>query len=257
MKLKNLFTVSLLTAALAVLPIPIAAQAGQPNQLFTLAALYDLDSTSYIYCTTTGERGFLDPPRNNQIRVTSSTTTLAATVALTSPFATVGVGDFVYVVVNGVPEERVVVARASADSLTMNAALSATMTNVQFGWRDRTCGVEAANGWFPVNPFTGVSISLMVSQIVVTGQIEFKIQCRDSGVDAQAVDVYAEGMSIYRTGGYNAAQVDNDDIIIHNGVKLFHECRVGMLIDSADDGDDLTTNGEQVTIKVKLTGSIQ
>jgi len=251
----------LLALLLALLPShPLPAQVNETEIEIPLASLYDLDSTSYIYCVTTGENGqVLNPSTNNGIRVTSTTTALAAATASTSPFSAVAVGDEITVITPsgpgglGIPETRVVTVRTDANNITMNAAFTAEVTNVQFSWRDRTCGTAATSGWFPVSTYRGVSVSLQVTQIVVTGHIDFKVQCRQTGVDNTPVDVYAEGMSNYRTGGYDAAQVDNDLIIIHNGVVLFNQCRVGMLIHTADDGDDLTTNAEQVTVKLLLT----
>lgn len=254
-------TVTLRRLAVVVLALlPCAASSQIEEREIPLASLYDLDSTSYIYCVTTGANGqVLNNGTNNFVRVTSSTTTLAAVTALTSPFTSVAVGDEVTVVVSGIARTRVITAKASDDSVTMNAGFvdatgtAVNVTNVQFTYRDRTCGTAATDGWFPVSTYRGANVSLQVTQISVTGQIEFIIQCRKSGVDDSPIDVYAEGMTAYRPGGYNAAQVDNDEIILHNGVVLFNMCRVGMLIDSADDGSDTGVDAEQVTVKLLLS----
>jgi hypothetical protein len=261
----------LLAAALALGLPPPPAQAQNPAyREIPLATLYDLDATSYTYLWTTGEQGYIlgrDRAIATRITTSGSSTTVAAVTASSGPFDLVAAGDEICFLLpqgsgpspaaGNVRTCRKVTARASADSITVNAAVDIGTNStggVPFTFRTFATGTAAGSGWFPVSSYTGVSVQLMVSQISVTGQIEFKIQCRGGGVDNAPVDVYAEGMTQYRTGGYNAAQVDNDTIIVHNGVVLFSECRVGALIDSADDGSDTGADAEQVSVKLILSG---
>lgn len=238
--------------ALAILsPHMLWAQSGPP--LLPIVSLYDLDATTATYCVTAGEQGRVWAPGTvGSARVTTSTTAVAAVTAGDEPFSAVAVGDELEFRNAGVVEYRVVTAVTDADNVTINAALTADLTNVQFRWRDRTCGTGATNGWFPVSGQSFLTVFLQVTQISVTGQIEFKVQCRGSGVDATPIEVYSPLTSNYRTGGYDAAQVDNDAIGIDLRLIQATDCRVGMYIDSADDGSDTGADAEQVTVKVAV-----
>lgn len=102
-------------------------------------------------------------------------------------------------------------------------------------------------GKFGVSRFTRFNVQVSVSQIVVTGGIEARLLCRIAGNGPwqQIRPVLADGtvtpsyVTLSAVGAWNA-EVQGP----------WHSCRVEAQIDSADDGDDLTTNAEKMNIKV-------
>ena len=98
LKLKK---IALLLLALVACAPFARAQAGGGTVDITLQALYDLDSTSYTYCRTTGQGGQVlssGTPENILVTTSGSSTTVAAVTASSAPFARVAVGDFIYFV---------------------------------------------------------------------------------------------------------------------------------------------------------------
>ena len=254
--MRNKLTALLLVALLAFAPSAPAQQAA--DKLLPLATLYDLDSTSYIFCSTLGQGGTADGDWigvRKLLTTSGSSTTITALNAADDPFTVVAAGDEITFIVQGVEYQRVIITNADDDTITVDTAINLSVTpdgGAYWRYRTRSCGTAATDGWFSVAQYPFASVTLELNQVNVTGHLEFKVQCRHFGSDNQPVDVYAEGMANYRSGGYDAAQADNDTIIVHNGFPVFESCRVGMLIDTADDGGDTGSNAEQVTIRAKL-----
>ena len=164
----------LLTWAVASLPTtPLRAQTN--NTLRRNVALhYDLDSTAGIACS-------FAPGRPIPIAVTAAaSTTLAATTASTSPFEIAAVGDAVEINTGNISTggERIrrwITARASADSVTVDA--TTTVTGRTFTLFERNCGTTATSGMIPVRSRSIATLSIAIEQINVTaGGIAFKIE---------------------------------------------------------------------------------
>jgi hypothetical protein len=248
----------LIRLALALwLAMSVPAQAQQTWVEFPLFSTYDLDSTSYIYCVTAGERGqVLNAGSNNGVRISVTSTAATATVASSAPFAAVDVGDEITIITPsganaGLPQYKLVTARADANNITLDSALTADVTNVQFSWRDRTCGTGATNGWFPVHGFGVIKASFIVTQISVgANSVDMKVECRDSQVGADPTVIYGPGLSNYRSGGYTAAN-QNDAVV---ELYPWSECRMGLRINTADDGSDTGADAEKLSGKVVLSG---
>lgn len=102
-------------------------------------------------------------------------------------------------------------------------------------------------GKFSVSRFARFNVNVYVSQISVTGGIESRLLCRVSGDGnwQQVKPTLADGtvtpsyVTLSAVGGWYA-EVQGP----------FKDCRVAMQINSADDGNDLTTNLEKVNIRV-------
>jgi len=226
-----------------------------------LVTMYDLDSTVPIYCATTGVSGVLSPGHpmpEKVLTVGSSTTITAVAPATTAPFTLVAAGDYLEFVIKGVKYYRVVMTRTSADEVVVDTAidLSAIATGYPFTYRVRACGTTIADGWFPVAGYKGLTALLQIGQMVLTapGYIDFYVQCRAMGADNDPIDIYSPNTILtYRVGGYTAVQTQNDAVAVDLTFGNFAECRVGSMINGADDAaGDAAANMEQITTKAIL-----
>lgn len=164
----------LLTWAVASLPTaPIFAQSNDTIRR-NVVLQYDLDSTTGISCA-------YNTPRPIRIPVSAAaSTTLAATTASTSPFALASVGDAVEyntasTTTGGIRTRRWITAKASADSVTIDA--STTVTAQNFWLYIRTCGTAATNGLIPVTSGNVAILAIAIEQMSVnTGGIGFRVE---------------------------------------------------------------------------------
>lgn len=205
----------LIAAALALLlslaPFQtVYAQQGagaSERTVVTLARKYNLASTSYIYvaygdASSTASAnyplsGVLGPGTVKSVPVSTSgsSTTVAAVTASTEPFVGIAVDDLLLFVANdttstlpmaGIEFERVVTARASSDSVTVDAAIDLTATTTGpgvGGWRFRykkfRTGTGATNGWFDVSKFSSFQLQWDVLTLNAT-DITADLECRSS-----------------------------------------------------------------------------
>lgn len=222
---------------LAVLPVAAAADEAYSRPIM---AKYDLDSTTEVNCVFNAH-----PSAGPGLIETSGSSTTVTAVGTAQPFADVAVND--QLVVTGPIGQfvRTVVARASATSITVDAAVDLSAGDgYSFLYRKLDC---TGGGWFDVTAMEGVTVQVDIQQVVATGGIDVRLECVASGNVSSARQVYplltppaagptylnfptatASGVSIGITGAYS-------------------KCRLGLKIGSADDGDDQTTNREQVT----------
>lgn len=190
--------------SLALLLFPVLASAQPiPNEIHSwpLAVQYNVQAASpaYIYCRTEGvaRTGNDDNRRFTLAPITAAanSTTLAAVTGGTQPFANVAVGDIIYLqdpnqATKGQTLEKVVTARASADSITISSVISVltTFTGNSFEFRKRQCGTTAAFGWFPVEGYRPVKFSVAPNSIAATS-VDIRVECRENGEDAQPYPV--------------------------------------------------------------------
>lgn len=220
---------------LGLLITPNASAQNLSSDNVFLAALWDADSGSYTYCRTLGiNNQAADRHKQSGNNVRLSTSGSSTTVTGTNAFANIAVGDLLIVNDAGVLLYRTVVARASANSITVGVALD--ITSATFEWRKRECGTADTSGAFPVSGFHSLTFQIILSQEVSTST-DYQIECRVFGP--------ATTWSIV-TGPTNDTSTFNDVFATDLG---FDECRVGVRVNT-DDGDDLTTNAEQFTILV-------
>lgn len=217
---------------------------------------YDLDASSNTYCVyqtesaVTAGRGttaFGPGDQVTQLVTTSgaSTTVSAVSTSTTDPFATVAVGDMIQFIgadVPGVTNPRFseVTARASADSITVDTAVTLPAAGVNFRYWARACGTAATDGWFPIGQNVVSTIGVQVTQMNVTaGGITYQVECRQN-------ETFAVG-GIIDTGNITVAStVANNPHFTHIEAK-FSSCRVGLLL-GTDDGGDTGANAERVYI---------
>jgi hypothetical protein len=272
----------------AALPTIAAAQGPRDVTQIPLAINYDLDSATFVYpvsqgilITTPGAtaraEGVLSTiPGAAQARIATSgaSTTVAALTAGTNPFSAVQVGDFIRArtVSNPRPDVRdavegqqspwlLVVARASADSITVNQTVNFT-GGVAWEWRRAYVGGNTGYGWVPVRPFDKFQFILLPTTVTTdTAGMNFRIECRADlpGIDTGSAAVvypykvqddgngsfgpHCDGLWLQANADHSC--IASDAVIAISGeigVTLptdgWSECRLGIRINTADDGAD-------------------
>lgn len=221
--------------ALGALAVPVHAQNLSADEIY-LYGRRDLDATSYEYCRFVGLNGSAID-RAIPGRVLLAAAAGSTTVTGTNAFANVAAGDMLEINVAGATLYRIVDARASADSITVDAALSAAAVTARpFSYRKAQCGTADTSGAFPVAGAHSFTVQVILSQ-EVSASTDYQIECRVAGP--------AAAWSIVN-GPNNDTSTFND---IWSTDLPFSECRLGVKVNT-DDGDDLTTNRELFTVTV-------
>jgi hypothetical protein len=227
-------------ASMFCLVPPVVANDIGLSGTYPLAVDYDLDSTTYTAVCYTGRMGrVLDDwiPGNARITTSSSTTTTTSLTSSTSAFQAVEQYDALLVMQNGLPLRRYVSAAASVDSITVNSAwdLSDLTAGYRYSYRNFTTGTAAESCWIPVAGYKSFTVQFIIDQMVVTGGIDFKLECR--------MEAAISSPSVIFSNNYTAA--DSDGYSVQN--NEWDQCRVMVKIGTSDDGGDLTTNAEKVS----------
>lgn len=243
--MKNVYKklLAVLLSALTLLPETAVAQpATGTTGVIVLASDYDLDSTTYVGCETVGPAildlpGFTGP---SKVSTSGSSTTVARQTSTDAPpFDNVAVGDELIFQYQGTRYMRYVSARADNTSITVNAAIDLS-NGSGFYFRKRTCG--ASSGWVPVDGFARAQFDVAIDQLNVTGGIDVKVECRNRGSVTSPTIVATTNIttatSATNTSNPWSAAVSSN----------FEQCRAAFKIGSADDGGDLTTNAEKVSV---------
>lgn len=235
--MKNLIA----TLILALIAAPVAPQGFSADRA-VLAAVYDLDSASYIYCATRGINGTTtdrnkNPPQGAHLIDAAAGSTTVTSDGSRSSFNNVLVGDILFINRAGVTLERVVMTKADANSITVNAALNAAATvDATFTFRTLSCGTTDTSGAFPVQGFHSFTIQVILAQ-ENSASTDYQVECRNFG----------PGMAWSIVNGpNNDTGVFNDIFATDLG---FSECRVGAKVNT-DDGADTGAAAEQLTIIV-------
>ena len=236
--MKKLSPLAVLLAAAVLLGLASSSQAGPAR---TLLWQYNLNSTTEIFCG-------LGPEFDGSNRVTASASTTVTAVS-GSPFANVQVGARILITdSNGTSYERAVTVRNSATSIVISGT-GVTITSGVFKAQNVTCSTSNNDaGAFAVDEFSSFTVGISISQQVTTGGIQFRLQCRVAG-GGPWVQQYPALTPPAVGPTYSPAYTSTGQFTL-GSQDAFGECRVGMLIVTNDDGNDLTTNAEQVTIIV-------
>lgn len=246
-------TWKLVLAALLLLvgmALPALAQPGRQHVDLVLLD-YDLDSTSYVY-PVLGQRIIPGPGR---AQTSGSSATVTAGATSTNPFDEIGVGDVIYFSPGSVTDtvlQRRVTAKASATSITVDSAVDLSgngTTGVAWEYQHFSTGTAITNGWFNLpSPTISSAVMVEVSQLNVTGGIDVRIECRMEIGSGNPVSAFYRNVT---TAGIGAGTTTTDTgIIVYEVLPHFRQCRVGLKIGGADDGDDTGANAEKITVKV-------
>lgn len=188
-------------------------------------------------------------PINVSDRVTAAASTTLTAVSGT-PFADVAVGAMLNIVdTNGVATKRSVTIRASATSVTLSgSAVTITSGKIQGDSFNVSCGTTSAFGWFNVTAANKFQVQVDIGQQVNTGGLQFHLQCRATPEGA-VVQVYPALTFPTVTPSYSSALASGTTGSFLLGTQdVFGQCRVGMMIATTDDANDLATNAEQISI---------
>lgn len=211
---------------------------------------YNLNSTPETFCALQSNAAV---PGTALIQTSGASTTITAVSG--TPFASLAAGDTLFITDSlaggGETYTKTIVTRTSSTSIVVNNTISPDVTpnlvNATFTYKKLACGTGNNSGAFGV-PYRSFSVVISLDQIVVTDYIDFTLYCRVSGSsrwvqEAPRVTPPATSATAYQPTAAWWISVDADGL-------TRSECRVGMAIHTADDGNDLTTNSEQVSISV-------
>lgn len=220
------------------------AQVGQVRKahLFTN---YDVDSATMTYGSFGGIQN--DPFAGGinvgiLIATSGSSTTVTAVTASTNPFGSVAAGDVISINIAGTATTRLVTARASADSITVNSALTIAATGLPFVYWKFNSGTAATSGWVDVSGLSDVTITVHYVQ----GDLDALTavwECRLNDWDTQPTVVYpGESDLCGAAGTYSAgvcsfatASASADLAVVVTG--KWDSCRLGVAFASTDTSD--------------------
>lgn len=220
---------------------------------YLIARDYELDSTTYIYptfCTLTAGSAPGQCPGSGydmQRKITTSGASSATvtTVSANAAFDVVAVGDMLLISPDGAsvttPALRRVVTRASADSITVDSNITIATAGANFRVWTLTPGTGvAADGWFRMDA-RPATIQVQIDQLNVTGGIDYSLECGMSPLGS-STPITSDSVATA-----NLTAVGTVTLVVAEPYDL---CRLGLKIGSADDGNDLTTNAEKITVTV-------
>lgn len=256
MNIKKLITLGLL----GIMTIPQVAFSAEPRTA-NLFVLYDLDATDLTFCRVTGKTGSAYDTTGIKVEKyisTSGSSTTTSEVTDTDPFSGLAVNDLLFV--DQAPGTistllRAIAVATSASAVVVNSAwdIENGGTGYTFSYFDQTCGTGATDGWVDVEGNSQVEVTFAMEQVNVTGGVDLQIQCRKSGLNPQAVQVFPScttgSCDTYQN--YTTAGIASSTTVVDTA--SWSQCRVGLKIGSADDGGDLTTNAERLTVTLTVT----
>jgi hypothetical protein len=248
-----------LAALVLLLALPAAAQ---QNALAYFYHRHDVDATAITYCRSEGQNG--DPfgapmAIDAQVDNAGSSTTIDQASATGEPFRDMGVGDtfFIHGVTAGSITPRSIVTASSSTSVVVDEAIDLSADNYNITWRNDVCGTAVTSGWISTAGLSNVTIGFFLTQYVGDGngldvRIEGTVETSDGTTNI--VQLWPTGKTV---GG--AATVQNFTTagiatnIFVNITAPVQKVRVGAFHNTADDGNDLTTNAEQITVALYAT----
>jgi hypothetical protein len=236
---KRLF---LLLGAAALLSQPLFSQPAPAPVSRVITYKWDLDSATEQFAV-------LDA-NETQVNVTVSTSGSSTTVTGTSAFGAIAVNSMLHF--NG-PNSgsdlftRGTSAKASASSITVDSAITLAAADLfTYSYRNLTVGTGNRDGAFSVRGLDRYTIDVNLLQVNATGGVAFRTLCRTMTPDAAWEQVDPALTPPATTPTYYTFTAAGHYAYSSN--LPMSECRVGAKIVTADDGGDLTTNQEQISI---------
>lgn len=255
---------------ISVLIIALAMNASaqySPNvvTLKPLYALYNLNSITDIACS------FAEPVRLGGTATTAGSS--VTTTSATNTFAPVTVGDILYanttnntgLLTNAGQGTitRVVTAKASSASLTVDTAWTLPATGLTLARATPTCG--ANSGWVNVTGAASFSVNVALDQANTTTGVSFQIQARygaltsfDNAVNiwpgqtaggACAGGTYTSGYCVFTNA---MVGIGSRFTFTSAGVTFPTYVRLVVKMTSTDDGVDTGVNAEQINASIQV-----
>ncbi len=171
------------------------------------------------------------------LRATTSgvLTTTVTSVSSNDCFTDVAVGDMLTFTLSGEPYKRVVTARASADSITVNKAISIPADGVGFLYQHQYTSSNPADfiGAVSVDGWKAADFTWTVDAVASTGGAVMTLECsQGAGPGWPLTSWVTVATATVATGGTKADTVEAIDLQIAD----FKFCRLGFSF-TADDAD--------------------
>lgn len=239
----------LLLVLLVLAPVLLPAQEVQLQHVIGVLK-YELDSTSVIFCRSSG---FV--PGANFVETSGSSTTVTAVTG--TPFDPLAVGDFIYVA--QIEARRRVTAKASGASITVDSAVNLDRdSGYPFQYLAFTCGTTAEDGWMHIGQFgREATVVVEINQMNATS-IDVRWEARSDVPESKAVQIYpaSSGSSDKCGSGTHASGYCNFTAAADPGSRVaivvgepWYQVRVGFKVNT-DDGGDTGANAEQINVYV-------
>jgi len=203
---------------------------------------YDVDSTTLTYCNLA--EGYASALGKATTAGASSATVTA--VSGTTLFDPVAAGDTLIFNTAAGPIARLILAKASGASITVDAVITIPAAGVTLKYQTygTSCGTGVTNGWFSL-PRGLYTVCLRVAQMNVTGNISMSI-------DTMNPHAYEQGpIPVLTGGGAIASATYPDNGVCYNLGEVTGMFRIGLQIagaGAADDGGDTGANREKVDV---------
>jgi hypothetical protein len=149
-----------------------------------------------------------------------------------------------------VRDVRVITAKATADSITVDTAVDWSAGH-PFSWLNNTCGTGADDGWITVSGYHTVQMTVLYSAGDL-GTLDVAFFCKEAGLGSAAVRVYPGPSSDCGDGTLSGTVCQFSTVgqglsykIPHNA---FSQCRVSLAYGTSDGG-----TRESVTTTLSVT----
>lgn len=196
-----------------------------PDHVKHLFRQYDIEATSYTYGTLSD---LLQAPK--YLKTSGSSTTVSENTAGEAVFDGFGVGDVLYVNVDGTWTARPITSVAGAPTSVTVATAVDWSSGKAFYFRRFTTGTAAGSGWFPVADFAEKSVNVELATIGATS-IDVSIEGR---INATAT------ASVLYSKNYLAATAPAADIFAIG--EHVTEIRVGFKANTPGTANSVTAN---------------
>lgn len=219
---------------------------------------YDLDATAVTYFKLSGEGNNTGTIAGTKpITTSGSSTTVAAVTADDLPFRDLGVGDVLFVQRSAdlTTDIRWITAKASGDSVTVNAAVNWEQTGgFAFRWLDFSSGTADTDGWLDYSSCGTGMLTWQLDQMNATS-VDVRVEAKVDSLDTKPVVIYPGESSDCGAGGtlasgycqFGTAGITARFFLVMGQGEHYDAVRVGMKINT-DDGGDTGANAEMITI---------
>jgi hypothetical protein len=142
----------------------------------------------------------------------------------------------------GEDSQRAVMTKPSNDQITVNANITTPAAGSAFAYRTLTCGTGAENGWITTRGAQEVNFGFTIAQLNTTSGIDFRVEGRNLAGSTTAAVLLGPVTFTAVGGGGLSIQAPWDQM------------RLGLKMNTTDDGGDTGANAEQVTATFRLVG---
>ena len=235
--------------ALALLLPQLVTAQGSQSTVRPIMALYDLDSATETFCAFDPS---LSPDNGNVITAGSSATITSVAGTTTTPFLNVAVMDQILIggSAGSAAATRTVLERASSTSVTLSSAIdvSSPTTGRTLQHRTLRCSTDGTAGAFSVSGYDSLVIDFTIQNQNTTTGIDVRLQCRVADSNARWQQVFPVLVPPAVTATYTTYTGDAEGLAYEfPPLSKWDQCRLGIKLNTTDDGGDTGTDQEQVS----------